>query len=271
MNAQRWDMRPDGSLGPDNNGRFVLLEYAEDLREQLKATDKRVEVLNSHNKALAAGLQNKGLCDEFPEKHIAELERERDEAKAEAKRRFLDDFHSHPYVKGLQEQHERDHLIALGQFERAEEAEDRIRKLEAKVKDGATECPRCGSQLPGPPQICRSCSTTALREAEQRVTELAAQVTHITGDRDKYYRWHEDQLAATKKAERRVADLEVALGKINKIRNSIVGAQSVNWSAHIYPLVAALDAAGYVGAEYEKARADVQIAIEKSENGGEDA
>lgn len=46
-----------------------------------------------------------------------------------------------------------------------------------------------------------------------------------------------------------------ALRKINELRNSIVGSQSVGWSRHIYPLVAALNEAGYQGLEYEQARA----------------
>jgi hypothetical protein len=44
-----------------------------------------------------------------------------------------------------------------------------------------------------------------------------------------------------------------ALNKIDDIRNSIVGYQSINWSAHIYPLVAALEEAGIKGMGYEKA------------------
>lgn len=45
-----------------------------------------------------------------------------------------------------------------------------------------------------------------------------------------------------------------ALEKIDEIRNSIVGKQTVNWSAHIYPLVAALEEAGFRGLGYEEAR-----------------
>lgn len=48
-----------------------------------------------------------------------------------------------------------------------------------------------------------------------------------------------------------------ALGKINRIRNSIVGYQNVNWSKHIYPLVAALEEAGYRGLGYEEARKSI--------------
>lgn len=46
----------------------------------------------------------------------------------------------------------------------------------------------------------------------------------------------------------------LALLKINIIRNSIVGLQTLNWSEHIYPLVAALNEAGMVGMEYDDAR-----------------
>ena len=37
------------------------------------------------------------------------------------------------------------------------------------------------------------------------------------------------------------------------IRNSIVGTQNINWSAHIYPLVAALNEAGFEGEGYDVA------------------
>lgn len=45
-----------------------------------------------------------------------------------------------------------------------------------------------------------------------------------------------------------------ALAAINDIRNSIVGTQTVNWSAHIYPLVKALEEAGIRGEGYDIAR-----------------
>jgi len=47
---------------------------------------------------------------------------------------------------------------------------------------------------------------------------------------------------------------KTALLKINDIRNSIIGFQKINWSEHIYPLVAALDEAGIEGMGYPKAR-----------------
>jgi hypothetical protein len=53
------------------------------------------------------------------------------------------------------------------------------------------------------------------------------------------------------------ASAEAALQKINAIRNSIVGCQTVNFSEHVYPLVAALDEAGFVGDGYDVSRKNV--------------
>jgi len=53
----------------------------------------------------------------------------------------------------------------------------------------------------------------------------------------------------------RLARAETALQKIDAIRNTIIGHQSINWSRDIYPLVAALGEAGYPGEGYEVARA----------------
>ena len=50
------------------------------------------------------------------------------------------------------------------------------------------------------------------------------------------------------------APLWDALVKISAIRDSIIGRQTVNWSMHVYPLVAALHEAGFPGAGYEEAR-----------------
>lgn len=44
--------------------------------------------------------------------------------------------------------------------------------------------------------------------------------------------------------------LVAALQKINAIRDSIVSTQTVNWSEHVYPLVAALNEAGFQGKPY---------------------
>lgn len=51
----------------------------------------------------------------------------------------------------------------------------------------------------------------------------------------------------------RIKQLETCMTKIDEIRNSIVGYHQINWSAHIYPLVAALEEAGYEGIGYEEA------------------
>lgn len=59
------------------------------------------------------------------------------------------------------------------------------------------------------------------------------------------------------------ARLREALSKINAIRNSVVGTQTVNWSAHIYPLVAALNEAGFDGQGYGDARAEAKTLIEQ--------
>lgn len=58
--------------------------------------------------------------------------------------------------------------------------------------------------------------------------------------------------------------LKSALTKINDIRNSIIGCQKVNWSEHVYPLVAALDAAGFEGASYEVARDQIGTLLERT-------
>lgn len=48
---------------------------------------------------------------------------------------------------------------------------------------------------------------------------------------------------------------KTALAKINCIRNSIIGMQGFRFSMHAYPLVAALNAAGFEGMSYEDAKA----------------
>ncbi len=60
-----------------------------------------------------------------------------------------------------------------------------------------------------------------------------------------------------------VAALEGALNEIDAIRNSIIGTQQVNWSAHIYPLVAALEKVGIHGQGYEKARDEASTLIQR--------
>ena len=59
--------------------------------------------------------------------------------------------------------------------------------------------------------------------------------------------------------------LRAALTTIDGIRNSIIGAQSVNWSEHIYPLVEALETAGFEGEGYDKAREKIRALIGRRE------
>ena len=68
----------------------------------------------------------------------------------------------------------------------------------------------------------------------------------------------------TERLEDRMEEARTALVAIDKIRNSIIGTQTINWSEHIYPLVAALEAAGYEGESYEKAREDVGTLIDRT-------
>ena len=63
--------------------------------------------------------------------------------------------------------------------------------------------------------------------------------------------------------ERRAVVAERALMKINEIRNSIIGLQTVNWSEHIYPLVCALNKAGIQGMEYPEAQSKYRTMLER--------
>lgn len=63
-----------------------------------------------------------------------------------------------------------------------------------------------------------------------------------------------------------IARLKEGLGKINEIRNSIVGFQSINWSEHIYPLVAALNEAGLEGMDYPHAKGHFGTMLERTNN-----
>lgn len=70
--------------------------------------------------------------------------------------------------------------------------------------------------------------------------------------------------SAIAERDKRIAELEKALSKINDIRNSIIGCQKINWSEHIYPLVAALNEAGIEGQGYPEAREYVGTLIERT-------
>lgn len=58
---------------------------------------------------------------------------------------------------------------------------------------------------------------------------------------------------------------KLALEKINAIRNDIIGRQTIGWSSHIYPLVAALNEAGYIGTHYDVARSEALTLIQELE------
>lgn len=62
----------------------------------------------------------------------------------------------------------------------------------------------------------------------------------------------------------RARELEAALLKINEIRNCIIGTQALNWSAHVYPLVAALDEAGIEGMGYDAAQPHYSTLLERA-------
>lgn len=64
--------------------------------------------------------------------------------------------------------------------------------------------------------------------------------------------------------ERERDEALAALTKINAIRNSIIGLQTMNWSEHIYPLVAALNAAGIEGMDYPEARENFGTMLERT-------
>lgn len=75
-------------------------------------------------------------------------------------------------------------------------------------------------------------------------------------------------LASTAEWKARAEQLCAALTKINTIRNSIIARQSINWSMHIYPLVAALDEAGFGDEDYDVARpkAEAEVAAMNAAN-----
>jgi hypothetical protein len=72
-----------------------------------------------------------------------------------------------------------------------------------------------------------------------------------------------DMECGIKARDKRIGQLELALNKINDIRNSIIGYQKINWSAHIYPLVDALNEIGIVGKNYDKAKNVAQTQVER--------
>ena len=102
------------------------------------------------------------------------------------------------------------------------------------------------------------CEPGLVREAEQRIRRLQILAA------DPYAGGTElADVALLKGLVAEVRRLEASLKKIDEIRNSLIGTQTVNWSAHIYPLVAALAEAGYKGESYDVAREKAETLIEQ--------
>jgi hypothetical protein len=100
------------------------------------------------------------------------------------------------------------------------------------------------------------------------VDPVSVCIPYVRADRlDEIAKRAADQLIAMadeKQALRaQVATLTAMADKVNAIRNSIVGAQTVNFSEHVYPLVAALNEAGFKGLDYAEARENVGSLIEQ--------
>ena len=70
------------------------------------------------------------------------------------------------------------------------------------------------------------------------------------------------QLVAALRAE--VERLRTTLDVVNEIRNSIIGTQTINWSEHVYPLVAALNAAGIIGLDYPEGKVRYGTMLERT-------
>lgn len=96
-------------------------------------------------------------------------------------------------------------------------------------------------------------------ELAERVAEDIAEICEERDTAKERIAELEDKLTKTRE---RVVGYQTLGAKVNEIRNSIVGYQNVNWSAHIYPLVAALEEAGYKGDGYEKANKMAKTQLE---------
>ncbi len=107
------------------------------------------------------------------------------------------------------------------------------------------------------PAACR----TALLSAVKALVEERDQWRHIGHLAEKAVEYARSQRDA---ALSRAAAAESALAKVNEIRNSIIGLQKTNWSEHIYPLVAVLNAAGLQGMPYPEAFKNFGTMLERT-------
>ena len=105
---------------------------------------------------------------------------------------------------------------------------------------------------------CPGCELTAanLTACREDIAKYRVLVEEIAAERDAL----KSKLA---EVERERSAFHDALTKISAIRDSIVGMQWFNFSEHAYPLVAALNAAGFAGAGYEIARKNLGTLIEQ--------
>jgi hypothetical protein len=98
--------------------------------------------------------------------------------------------------------------------------------------------------------------------SDEEIAEVRASLV-----RDAHGALWEERLLATVDRERAAREkAETCLAKIDAIRNSIIGRQGVNWSDHIYPLVAALGEAGYPGEGYDVAHKKEQGLFDRLEH-----
>ncbi len=104
-----------------------------------------------------------------------------------------------------------------------------------------------------------------MSEAKKIVRLLAIQ---LAPQRIELVPFYEDELVKAGLADLLEAGqaMREALERINDVRNSLIGYQGFNFSMHAYPLVAALEAVGIKGMDYEEARGklkEINARIEK--------
>jgi ribosomal protein L37E len=119
---------------------------------------------------------------------------------------------------------------------------------EAATVQGEREsvCPQCGEDLVQPRDSKAYCEECGYPE-ENRLSS-------------------EDYIEMKSRAEKAERERDALKGmgeKVNAIRNSIIGLQSMNWSEHIYPLVATLNESGFKGLDYPEAKANMGTLLEQ--------
>lgn len=143
-------------------------------------------------------------------------------------------------------------------------------------------CDKCGKLFDDVGVVCQSCELrkTDLEHRLQHITQLVAEgeslksaieISNLRRSQDSLYDAAQNLRNEINRLTRELAemtrqrdDAQTALKQINEVRNSIVGLQTINWSEHVYPLVAALDVAGIVGMEYPEAKANFGTAVKRA-------